>query len=193
MQIARDIGWRAGEASRPQLYRADLGFRGEFGLALDCSSAGLRIASGIRHLQWANWAQLLALGSIFMDRIDVTSAQRHFEAAHQSATEMGSSFVVMVMAGFFASALIAQGELERAEALLIEATGDDEGMQTIAQRLCWLARGDLALAKEDPGTAVQIADRLVAVVPGHRANRRFSNSPVVVAQGQGFHEDATAR
>src|SRR5258708_31185127 len=35
-------------------------------------------------------------------------------------------------------------------------------MQTIGQRLVWAARADLALACSDPGTALSIADRLIA-------------------------------
>jgi hypothetical protein len=49
-----------------------------------------------------------------------------------------------------------------AEAILTAALEPDAPMQTIGQRLVWAARADLALAHSDPGTALDITERLIA-------------------------------
>jgi ATP/maltotriose-dependent transcriptional regulator MalT len=66
------------------------------------------------------------------------------------------------ISGYLAITCVAQGERERAEAILGEALTQDTPMQTQGQRLCWFACGELALARGKPETALRIADGLIA-------------------------------
>ena len=55
-----------------------------------------------------------------------------------------------------------QQDLVQAEAILVAALEPDAPMQTIGQRLVWAARAELALARSNPGLALDITDRLIA-------------------------------
>ena len=58
--------------------------------------------------------------------------------------------------------LILQQDLTQADSILTAALEADAAMQTIGQRLVWAARAELALARSDPGLALDITDRLIA-------------------------------
>ncbi|MDE3091569.1 MAG: hypothetical protein KGJ80_19540 [Chloroflexota bacterium] len=60
--------------------------------------------------------------------------------------------------------------LARAESILDDAVQHDTPMQTLGQRLCWCARAELALARGEEESALEIADRLIASAPNVMAN-----------------------
>jgi DNA-binding NarL/FixJ family response regulator len=99
---------------------------------------------------------------LYFDLLALPEAQQQLEQALALAHEVGSWNWMRKVAGFLAPLYLLQQDHTSAEAILTAALEVDAPMQTIGQRLVWAARADLAFARSDPGTALSIADRLIA-------------------------------
>ena len=71
-------------------------------------------------------------------------------------------FWLRVSSALLAEVSIAQQDFARAEAVLTLAPSPDTASPTHAQRLLWRAQAELALARGNPATALQLIDRLIA-------------------------------
>ncbi|MDP9374902.1 MAG: AAA family ATPase, partial [Chloroflexota bacterium] len=145
LRIAREIGWRAGEAYAAVHLGLCLGSQGEYARALQLAREGLALAEEIAHRQWQTAAHC-ALGVLYRDLLALPPAREHLERALALAQEIGSLVWTNLAAGYLASACVAQRDLARADRALGPPTPD----QTVGQRLRWLARAELALARDHP-------------------------------------------
>ena len=159
LRLARQIGWRVGEACALSILAFGHGPRGQYALALERAQAALAIAQEIENASWMASARL-ALGALALDLLALETARGHLEQALALAHELGSFFVRNV-AGYLATTCIAQRDLARAEEVLAATLTSDTPMETQGQRVTWCARADLALACGDPTAAIRIADRLI--------------------------------
>jgi DNA-binding CsgD family transcriptional regulator len=166
LAIAHHIGWRAGESFALSYLGQCLGARGEYTRALEMGRSALAIATEIEHRQWMNAAHFL-LGALHLELLALPEAQDHFERALELAQTMRSSLVVRATAGLLASTYVAQQNLAAAESLLTATLDVDTPTQTIAQRMAWFARVELALARHEPAVALQIIERLIASTLNH--------------------------
>jgi DNA-binding CsgD family transcriptional regulator len=162
LEIARRIGWRAGEAGALVYSALIHGPHGRYAPALRSGRAALVIAEEIEHSVWTGGAHM-ALGATAFDLLDYTTAQVHLERAGTLAKEIGVFFRRRV-AGYLALTAIAQRDLAGAAALLTPLLTDTTPMETQGQRLDWVAGATLALANNNPQHALNIADRLIASV-----------------------------
>lgn len=164
LTIARQIGWRAGEATA-LLYRCfTLGPRGRFDEALAAGQASLAIATELGHRVWtASVSNALAM--THYDLLDLALARQHAERGWQLTAEIGSRFLINICGGFLGLICIAQGDLARARAVLATALTPETPMQSIGQRIAWYARAELALAEGDAPAALTIVDQLIASAP----------------------------
>jgi DNA-binding NarL/FixJ family response regulator len=138
-----------------------LGPRGEYGRALASAETGLNIAREIEHGPWMATGYLL-LGIIFLELLALPTARQHLEHALTLAKACGSLFLLRGATAFLASACIAQGDVARAKVVLDDVFGPETPCQTMAQRLVWCARAELALAEAHPDQALLIIDRLIS-------------------------------
>jgi predicted ATPase/DNA-binding CsgD family transcriptional regulator len=161
LQIAHDIGQPSAEAYALLGLAQYLGPHGEFARALEVTRAGLAISEQIEHRQWltdAHWQS----GVLYLDLLALPEALQHLEQALTLAHEVGSWNWIRIVSGFLAPAYLLQHDLRKAESILTAALEADAAMQTIGQRLVWAARAELALARGDPGQALDITNRLIA-------------------------------
>ena len=159
LQIAREIGHRSLEAYALLYMGCCLGPHGEYAPALESLHAGLTMVEGAEHRLWmieANWI----LGALYLDLLAPSEAQRHLEQALALAHEMSSPAWERMVTGLLASVCIQQHDLARAESVL--GTLLSPQTRRMGQRLAWNARVELALARRDPGLALDITDRLIA-------------------------------
>jgi len=161
VRLAREIGWRAGEAYGQFNLAMTLGPLGELGRALGAAGAALAIAQEIEHRQWTTGGHAV-LGMVHLDALDSKTAVTHLERALELAGAIGSRVWTGTVTGFLAVAYTEQRQLERAEQLLEDALAEGTPMRTQTQRLCWYARGELALARDEGEAALAIADGLIA-------------------------------
>ncbi len=164
LQIARETGWRSDEAYALLHLGFCLSAQGEYGRALGVAHQGLAIAAEIGHRPWLAKAHCL-LGTIYADVLHWSAARTHLERALALATEGGSLIWLRFATAYLASVLVAQNALAQAEAVLEAALGSDPTMQTLAQRLCWCARAELALARGAAARALAITDALIVATP----------------------------
>jgi DNA-binding CsgD family transcriptional regulator/tetratricopeptide (TPR) repeat protein len=152
---------RSDEAFAHISFGLNLGPRGEYGRAFSGAETGLNIAREIKHGPWMATGYLL-LGILSLELLVLPSARQHLELALTLAKDCGSLFLIRGATAFLASACIAQGDVARATMVLDEVFGPETPCQTMAQRLVWCARAELALAEAHPDTALLIIDRLIS-------------------------------
>jgi DNA-binding CsgD family transcriptional regulator/tetratricopeptide (TPR) repeat protein len=160
LSLAREIGWRAGEAYTLLNLALHFGAYGEYGPALDAARDGLAIAREIDHREWTahgEWTH----GMLFTDLLALERAHDHFGRAHTLGRASGSLHWLHITAAALAENHIALGDLSAAAAIVAE-TAPDLPMRTLGQRRIWLARAKLALAHGDVAGALSIVDHLIA-------------------------------
>jgi DNA-binding CsgD family transcriptional regulator len=159
LRIAREIGWRAGESFASWQMAVWYGPRGQYARALDLAQTGLGIAMDIGHRQWLAGAHC-ALAALHFDLLDLPLARQHAEQALAIGREIGSPVWVRTAAGIGASISVARHDLDSAAVLLDQALSGDATSETLGERLCWHARAELWLARNKPGEALGVVDRL---------------------------------
>jgi tetratricopeptide (TPR) repeat protein len=140
LRIAREIEWRSGEAFAMITLGFCLGAQGNYGRALALTHGGLEIARAIEHAQSLSAAHV-ALGGCYLDMLELQTAQRHLEHGLELAKQSKAPLSIYLQTSLLALTYVRQREFALAEALL-----DAEFAPTMAQRLCWYARGASAQA-----------------------------------------------
>jgi predicted ATPase/DNA-binding NarL/FixJ family response regulator len=161
LQTARDTGHRSAEAYALFALAHYLGPRGEYARALEVAQASLALSEQIEHRQWLAAAHM-QVGVLYFDLLALPEAKHHLEQALALAHEVGSWNWMRKVSGLLAPVYLLQQDQTSAESILTTALEPDAPMQTIGQRLIWAARADLALARGDPGLALDITDQLIA-------------------------------
>ena len=162
--LAREIGWRAGEAFAQFNLAFCLGALGDYGRALAAAQASLAIAREIEHREWTT-AALCVLGGLHRDLLVLPAAREYLEQALAQAQVISAPHWIRHAAALLASTLVQQRKFRRAEAVLSIALGPDTPHASQAQRLVWCARAELALGKRDPEAALGILEKLSLSTP----------------------------
>jgi DNA-binding CsgD family transcriptional regulator len=164
LQLARAIGWPAGESFVLWETALWLGPRGVYGRACELASAGLAVAEEIGHRQWMA-AALCSLGALYVDLLAPALARPLLERALALARELGSTVWPAYAAGRLAMAHAAERDFARATAALDAVDGADVPYDSVPARQLWCARAEVALARRAPEEALAIADRLLESSP----------------------------
>jgi DNA-binding CsgD family transcriptional regulator len=170
LRLARQIEWRAGEASVLMYMGLAFGPRGEYARAIEAARQCIVIATEIEHRHWA-MAGHWTLGAIYLDLLCLPEARRYLEQALELAAATGHQFSIRMASSFLAETCVAQGDLARAEAVLDTALERDAPMQTLAARRIWCARARYALGDGAPARALEICDALIASAPNREPDR----------------------
>jgi DNA-binding CsgD family transcriptional regulator/tetratricopeptide (TPR) repeat protein len=184
IQLAGEIGWRAGEAFVRFLIADCLGWRGEYGRALPLAREALEQAEQIGHLEWAAGARRL-LGVMALDLAAPLAARTHLEAAHAAARTLGSLVWVRWTAAPLAVARHLTGEPAGARVALDHAARSRPGSEsrsaaapgdallTLGERQLWMSRAELALLDHRPSEALAIVDARLARERAANPESRF--------------------
>jgi DNA-binding CsgD family transcriptional regulator len=178
VQAAREIGWRAGEAFALVQVAGALAWRGEFLAAHGLAAEALAIAEALGHLQWQCSARC-ALGLIHLGLLSVAGAREHMERAHALAREVGSRIWLRFAAAWLGLACVRAGDLACAGEVLGDGPDDaaaagsparaaDHAARTLAGRQLLASRAELALARGEPGAALEVLDVLLGRGDGPR-------------------------
>ncbi len=159
LRLAREIEWRPGEAYTLLSLAVVLGPRGDYARAREVATRGFEIAEAIEHHQWLAYGHW-ALGALALDLLDAPRARQHAERSLALAQELGSWHWIRNASGLLARAALAAGDVTGAAAALDAVHGADAPTDTVSQRFCWYARGELALARGTPEATLQIVERL---------------------------------
>lgn len=156
LDLARDIGWRAGEAYALQYLGSLLAYEGQYGPGLHYARQGLELAQTIDHHLWQAWGHIV-LGTIHIELLSLEPALRHLQTALETATDVGSSFMTSLASGLLASTYIQQDRLDEAAALLPDKISHDM-LRTDYARL--RAAVELRLTRDEPHQVLKVLDRL---------------------------------
>lgn len=158
LEIARKIGQRSAEAYALFQLSLCLGSQGDYTRALTFVQQSLNIAEEIEHRQWQAAAHTV-LGGIYSSTLAFVQAREQFEQALTLAREIGSQLWTYITVGYLASARIQLNDLTSAEQILHSTLKSDTPAQTMAQRMAWCAKVELALAHGHPQQALEIIFR----------------------------------
>ncbi|MEP6779355.1 MAG: AAA family ATPase [Gemmatimonadaceae bacterium] len=176
VRLARDIGWRAGQAFALYCTGDALGWAGMYDRAIPLVRESLALAEEIDHLQWQAGAAR-ALGMILLDLHALPAARTQLERAHAIALRLGSRTWIRWCAAPLAIAMARAGEFAVAEDVLSDAAAPsplgrealqegDESSPTLGERFLALARAELALQQGDAQRALSIANVRLAAERG---------------------------
>jgi DNA-binding CsgD family transcriptional regulator len=168
IQLARELGWRAGEALSLILSGYSLSSYGRYKEALEGVESGLAIAQEIGHRQWVCLGHR-ALATLYFDLLALSAAQQHLEQSLLHANAIDSRFHIQMAAGYQIACLLAAQEFAQAKTLLKGALPTDLPMQTLVQRWLWRGCAEFALAQGDPARTLDVVDHLFAAAmdPGN--------------------------
>ncbi len=169
LPLAREIGWRAGEASSLWILCFVLQGPGHYAESLALGQEALAISIEIEHDQW-RVASLCALGSLFLELLALERARATLEEAYVRARATNSLHWIRSAAGFLASTSVAQGDLAFAETVLAASLPPETPAQTLGERLCYDARIQLALARREPASALAYLEKMLAQTPNLKPN-----------------------
>jgi DNA-binding CsgD family transcriptional regulator len=171
IQLARQIGYRSGEARILIWCALGLGPRGEYALALNFAQAALQIALQDNQKRYVATARVV-LGALHLDLLALTEARQQMEQGLALAQAIDSPTVIRVATGLLALTYIAQQELAMAESLLDSVQLSETSYDSKPQRLVWCAKAELALAQGQPAQALSIVERLIAATTNSDATDR---------------------
>ena len=193
LDLARLIGWRAGEAFALLTAGTIIAAHGDPGAGLDALRQGRELASKIGHHQWLVGATD-HLGVVGMSLLQWDEARDYLAEALALARGLGSAYWTRSATSHLADLLIDVGELERAEKLLTDALEVDATLDSLGQRKLWFRVARLALARDDSTTALEVVDWLLATAPGKQPGDAVPALSMLRGQalaGQGLFEAAT--
>lgn len=168
VRLAREIGWRAGEAFLRFTSADCFAWLGEYDRALPLVREALSQAEEIDHLQWTA-GSLRLLGALSLDLLAPEIARDHLETAHRIAQQLGSPVWMRWTAAPLSLARARTGDLRGALEVwerAARAVGADElralagpggPAPTLGERHLWLARANLALIEQRADAALEIA------------------------------------
>jgi len=172
LKIAREIDQPPAEAYALFQLALCLGSQGKYTHAFECVQRSIEIADEIEHRQWMAASRCI-LGVLYFDILALTTAQQHFEQALKLAQEIGSLLWIRIASGYLASTLILSGDFAHTEIVLNAVLDPQTPHQTMAQRLMWCARVELALQQGNPALALEITDQLIATDPNTSDGRNI--------------------
>jgi DNA-binding CsgD family transcriptional regulator/Flp pilus assembly protein TadD len=161
LTIAREIGWRSGEAYALLELAACLLAAGDYGRAQIALNEGLAIAEEIEHRGWLTLTHS-GLGKMYLDLLALRAARWHYERAYSSAQETGAKHLIESTAAFLAEASLLGHMPVRAEAVLQDLVAEESSVETLKQSALLTAYGELRLVRGDADQALRAADRVIA-------------------------------
>jgi tetratricopeptide (TPR) repeat protein len=193
LRIVREIHWRSGEAYALLVNSLRSFASGDTGAAIRFSNDAEAIASSIQHREWLAGV-LSARGLYYRNILEHSLAVSSMEWASIEAKKSRSLHWQNLATGVLASTYAMSGDIGRSERLLGDV-GADFPMNTMGQRLVWLGRLDLGLAKHEFDQALEIADRLIATAKQASSLRDLPyllQRRCLALSGAGRHDDAIA-
>jgi DNA-binding CsgD family transcriptional regulator len=193
-RLARDIGWRAGEAFVRFILADCLMWRGDYERAIPLARESLAHAREIEHLEWTAGA-LRILGGISLDLLAPKLALEQLEASHAIARRLGSRVWSRWTAGPLALALSQNSEtdaafrmLENAEQISgheADASKDADSLSlTLGERLLWLVRAELEIVRQQPARALAIAQARIGAERAANSGSRLGVPRLTLVQGR---------
>jgi len=183
LELARQIGWAAGQAFAEWGIALGLANRGLFEEAITHAKESLRIATEIDHHQWITAAHY-ALGHIYVLMLQTDLAIQNLEEGLTRARELGSAWWIGNSTTDLANAYLLNDDTGRARWTLDSIPLRVDGSHTLIERRMLWARGNLLLAENKPAEALRIAEHLLDSISS--GNQSGSIPALLKLKGEAF-------
>lgn len=162
VQLAREIGWQAGEAMAQMVRGAHLLTLGAYGEAYNALRTSCAIADAVGHQAFRIQAHS-ALGVAHLHLLMFPQAVAELEQARALAEAAGMVLMVRCTAAFLALAFTQQQQFVDAETAMMQARRRPGHAEepSVAERQLRRAEAELALARGAPERALELVDRLI--------------------------------
>lgn len=161
VRVAREIGWRSGEAFGLFVSTICFGSQGQYGAAFQAVRSSLAIGEEIGHQQWLTAAQA-ALGCLYRDLLVPELGRGPLLLAVQMAHRIGSWHWIRTAAGLAAMNYLQMGEGDQAEVVLREAGAPGVPGESLGQRLALCGYAELLLSRGQAEQALEVTRALDA-------------------------------
>jgi DNA-binding CsgD family transcriptional regulator len=138
---------------------------GDYGQALAHAREAQALAAAIDHPQW-HALSCYMLADLFLLLLQPALAREPLEQGLAIAEKLGSAFLRGSLTTLLALCYIQEHDLAQAEAALRRVQPPEHRPRNLAERQVAWAWGELALAQGAPHQALQVAELLLATVPG---------------------------
>lgn len=162
--LAREIGWRPGEAFAQHVHGLVNAARGQFDLAFDLMGRGLMLSQEIGHDQWTI-AGMSGFAALYLDLLDPRQSRSYAVRAVDDSRAMRSRLWLLTTSAVLASACLHDRDPDVAQAVLDAADLLEISQACQGGRSCWLVFAELCLARGDAAEALRIIDELMATDP----------------------------
>lgn len=166
MELARELGWRSGEAYALWTRSFVLNSLGRLDEAHESGRMSLDLAQEIKHVQWMTGAHC-TLSRNCLEKRDLASALGHAELARKYAADIGSRHWSGIATALVGLVRLAADEFDQAERALMAFEAEDPAMEMLGDRMYWMARTELQLYAGRYGEALDLLDRLVESAPNY--------------------------
>lgn len=156
VEVARQIGYQAGEVFALAEYAQVLSWRGDYEPAFIHIERALALAQEIEHHQWLSAGQL-TLGGIYLELLALENASVHLQQALALAQEINSQIFILLSKTLLTLTYLEMNEVGLAESL-VESVGLDEPV-SYYDHFFWIALARLALHRNDPALVLQLLAR----------------------------------
>lgn len=160
IELAKDTGWRAGEAYIYLALASYHGIRGNYLDAVDLIQQGLSVAGEIDHREWIALGHQI-LGRLHLDLFSFDTAELYLTRSLETAAKVGAPLHGRLAAAYLAHVDINRGELQAALGRLAGPLDLDLPPQTVIGRKGWATQASIALAAGQPEHALAIVERLI--------------------------------
>jgi DNA-binding CsgD family transcriptional regulator len=200
IDLARQIDWRPGESFAMVVLGMCCARQGDYDRALSLMREGIDIARDIAHAQGLI-VGMFGLGATYLDLLALPEAQRVLTEGLALTRPVNIPFGDRLYSALLALTFVAQGEFAKAKSALDDVIGvlpnEMPSRPTLAQRLCWLARAELAIATGNPSDALVIVDTLIDLAKHTASGEAFAEPHLLKLRGDalaalGRTEDAEA-
>jgi DNA-binding CsgD family transcriptional regulator len=164
VEIAREIGWRDGEAYAHLRLSTAHAFLGSIDAALQHCKRGLDIAREIDHVLW-QMAGYQNLTTIHYLILALDKAEAYATETLQKARASGAQIWADSSLSLLVLIRLARGNISGASEALSEAQTPIASAETLSARLLAWAHGEMALALRRPEEALAIVETVMAALP----------------------------
>jgi tetratricopeptide (TPR) repeat protein len=159
LAIAREIGWRPGEAFALGVKVGLYGNHGRYEEAIAAGTEALSLSEEIGHRQWQTASHCI-LGMTYNSIFSADRGRYHLERALMLAHEIGSPYWQRDCAAHLAMSWLLLGNTARAAEVVDRAMTPDLPALVIGQRELWLSYGELCAAQGRWDDALAVTARL---------------------------------
>jgi DNA-binding NarL/FixJ family response regulator/tetratricopeptide (TPR) repeat protein len=197
IRIAREIGWRPGEALALFMLAVVLAEQGHYARALDLGRRSRTLAEEMGHHHWLAGANC-TLGTLHTELLALPTATQHLLCSEALARSVGSTVWQQLATTVLGRAYLYAGDLDRAAEVLGPTPDPGLPIRAMCRRMLAHVHAQLAIARGGADLALRLLDRLAeppadGIAPYVNPHLELTRAEALVALGRTDEAEAVLR